>query len=173
MKKVFGIFLVLATLSQAAGEESSRWSAVITLQRIEERKEVEGYWVLGSVWNPYMGLALELRGDGNFRFWFRSDVRMKGEPQYPVSGKYSIEGGVLTLSTSTDIYDTRWLLISHGGRTGLFPLSFVDTIVSRKETPPERMLFRLDEQVAKKSWPIYNEPEKEPNKRPEPLSSPR
>ncbi len=146
-----GVLLVVAVFAQGRAEVPSPWLAPITLKRIAERKEIEGYWALSSAWIPYMGLALELRSDGSFRFWFRSDVRVKGEPKYPVIGKYSIEGGILTLATSADIYDPRWVLISHAGRTGIFPLSNFDTIISRQESPHERMLFQIDDQIARKS----------------------
>jgi hypothetical protein len=115
-----------------------------------------------------MGLALELR-DGRFRYWFRSDHKTQNEPQYPVIGKYSLEGGTLVLMTSVKIHDTRWLLVSHAGRTGLFPASSFETIVERKESPHQRMLFRINDELAEEFWPIYNEPPKAPDQTPNPV----
>jgi hypothetical protein len=72
------------------------------------------------------------------------------------------------LITGADVYDTGWLLITHTGRTGLFPASGFPGIVGRKESPSDRMLFRIADDVAKDFWPIYNEPVKEPNQSPKP-----
>lgn len=158
MKRSLWGLLVLALLSQGRGEGALPWSATVTLRRIEEHKEVEGHWTLSSEWTGYMGLALELRTDGSFRYWFKSDVRPPGEPKYPVTGKYSIVDGTLVLVASAEIYDTRWYLISHDGRIGLFPASSFETIVGRRESPRDRMLFQIGTEKAEKAWPIYNEP---------------
>ncbi len=140
----------------AQAEQPAAWAPSITLQHIEDHKEVDGCWTLSSEWTGYMGTALELH-DGRFRYWFMSDVRLRDSPKYPVTGKYTIEGGVLVLATE-EITESRWLLVSHNGRLGLFPASGFETITARKESPHLRMLFRVPDEVAKVSWPIYNEP---------------
>ncbi len=44
----------------------------------------------------FMTTVLELK-DGHFRYWFESDVKMLDEPNYPLTGEYSINGDTLTL----------------------------------------------------------------------------
>jgi len=44
----------------------------------------------------YSSTVLELK-DGRFRYWFSSDVKTGHEPQYPLSGEYSVSGDTITL----------------------------------------------------------------------------
>ncbi len=137
--------------------EMPDWQPKITLQRIDRKVQVEGYWTLGAEWKGSMGLALELK-NGQFRYWFYSDVPPpKDASTNPVAGKFILSDGILVLETNERVYNSRWILVSFNGRTGLFPLSGFETITTRKESPSERMLYRLSDTVEPEGWPIYNE----------------
>ena len=158
VRTTFSILLLLTLSLFASAEEASKWTTAITIQRIDDRKQIEGCWALSGEWTGFMGLALELR-DGQFRYWFMSDVGSPDrQPKYPFTGKFIVEHGFLVLDTKQDVYDTRWLLITHKGQTGLFPFSAFETITMRRESPHTRMLFRVTEAAAKAEWPRYNAP---------------
>ncbi len=152
----FLILLLLGLSSLSGAEDVKPWKPTIVIERINDRKEVDGCWALSAGWTGYMGLALELR-DGQFRYWFQSDVgSSNSEPKYPFTGTFSVEHGFLVLNTKERVYDTRWLLVTHDGRTGLFPFSAFETITMRRESPHDRMLFRVSDSEAKQKWPRYN-----------------
>jgi hypothetical protein len=44
----------------------------------------------------YMTTVLELK-DGHFRYWFETDVKRPKEPDYPLTGEYSISSDTITL----------------------------------------------------------------------------
>jgi hypothetical protein len=158
VRTTFSIFLFLALSLLARGDEPRHWKAAITIQRINDPKQIDGYWSLTPEWEGYMGLALELR-DGRFRYWFRSDTGPSGSgPKYPITGKFTVEHGFLVLETKQKVYDHRWLLITDKGRAGLFPFSAFETITMRRESPSTRMLFRISDAAAKAEWPRYNAP---------------
>jgi hypothetical protein len=52
----------------------------------------EGVYFLDGM---FQTTILELK-DGKFRYWFSSDAKVMGEPNYPVSGKYTTNGGAIT-----------------------------------------------------------------------------
>ena len=158
MRTTFLIFIFLTLSLFARAEDSLRWNAAITIQRVNDPKQIEGYWSLTPEWEGYMGLALELR-DGRYRYWFASDTGPSGpRPKYPFTGKFTVEHGFLVLETKQKVYDDRWLLITHKGRTGLFPFSAFETITMRRESPSTRMLLRVADAAAKTKWPRYNAP---------------
>src|SRR5437867_1889229 len=46
----------------------------------------------------FMWETLELKG-GRFRYWFSSDVIIRGGPKYPIEGSYDFRGDELVLSS--------------------------------------------------------------------------
>ena len=54
----------------------------------------------------YMTTVLELT-DGHFRYWFESDVKLKDEPKYPLSGEYSTVGDTITLKHD-QVFQKQW-----------------------------------------------------------------
>jgi hypothetical protein len=143
MKNLLLILLLwnYGILGTSAADQKT-WEASVTLKSIEYDSEILGTWSLRG-WEGYMGIVLSLEKDNMFSYWFYSDVVTGDEPKYPIKGKYKIEYGCLVLETEARVYDTRWVLLNYGGKTGLFPYSGFETIIMRKETPDTRMLFRL------------------------------
>lgn len=67
---------------------------------------------------------IELRGD-RFRYWFSSDVKAKGDPEYPLSGKFIFDRGGVTLRNSK-IFESRWRYRSFEGKPALWSGSALD-----------------------------------------------
>ncbi len=68
--------------------------------------------------NRYSSLILELKG-GTFRYWFTSDVKMRDEPAYPLTGRYTTNGGTVTLPHK-EIYQTNWTFKTYDGKPTLW-----------------------------------------------------
>lgn len=158
--------LSLCAAGRCADEE---YKPSITLHRIEKDAAIEGKWSFTDKWRGYMGLSFEFR-NGEFKYWFYSDVKSDNEPEYPITGTYKIEHGVLRLGAKEHVYATAWILITYDGKKGLFPLCGLETIVTRREAPDMRMLYRVSERVTDRHWPILNAPTEIPD--PKELSLP-
>ena len=108
----------------------------------EQRRQIH-YW---------QTTILELK-DGRFRYWFRSDAKMPGEPAYPQIGKYEAKDGVVTIKVKSgswpallpeappiDVYRTlEWKFMTYQGRVILWPLSLLGPPQEGK--PPHNVLF--------------------------------
>lgn len=61
----------------------------------------------------YMTTVLELK-DGHFRYWFESDVKLPKEPQYPLTGKYSVSGDTISLKND-QVSQKQWTFRTFDG----------------------------------------------------------
>ena len=88
MKTIFALtLLVMAMVAYAAEVDSTT-----PIGRV-----VEGVYFQN---NMFQKTLLELN-DGKYRFWFSSDMRMRGElTRYPLIGDYATNGGWITLITT-------------------------------------------------------------------------
>src|ERR1043166_7979170 len=66
----------------------------------------------------YWTTIIELR-DGQFRYWFDSDAKVGPQPNYPLSGKYSVKDGTVTL-THKEVRRNEWTFIIYDGKTTLW-----------------------------------------------------
>jgi hypothetical protein len=57
---------------------------------------VDGVYTMCKEVRGFSGENLELK-DGKFRYWFYSDAKTGDEPEYPLSGSYTVDGSTLTL----------------------------------------------------------------------------
>ena len=90
--------------------------APITTAKIDVPKSFEQAWVMSAGWAGYMGVAIALTPD-RYYYWFYSDVKLENEPEYPITGSYSLIDGKLRLNGSNDYYyATNWIVVSNGGR---------------------------------------------------------
>lgn len=140
--------------------EQPRWKDHITVSWFLTKADVEGSWALTG-WHGYMGTALQLH-DGEYRYWFYSDVSGGKERQYPVQGRYYIRFNRLVLDPDPWPELNKRTLV-HGifsGLEGLWFDSSLKTIVNRAESPKTRMLQRVSRDVDP-IHPIYNFPVRE------------
>jgi hypothetical protein len=83
-------------------------------------KQYDKAWVMSSGWNGFMGVAIALKGDKYF-YWFYSDVMLPHEPEYPIIGTYKIDGETLILDDSQNrLYATRWKFTQNAQKTCLW-----------------------------------------------------
>ena len=85
--------------------------------------KVVGGWVLSKDWAGYMGVALNLKPDNNFEYWFYSDVIID-QPKFPIAGTYTVTGKEVVLKPSgfKNLYSKKWYIHSHNGQAILMPL---------------------------------------------------
>lgn len=89
--------------------------------------------------NMYSTTVLELK-DGQFRYWFRSDMRSWREPIYPVTGKYATNGGMVILPRD-GIYQTNWTSMSYQGQTTLWRTAALKYWEEAKKADPWGVLY--------------------------------
>lgn len=79
-------------------------------------------WVMSSVWDGYMGVAIAISGDRYF-YWMYSDIPV--EANYPYTGSFRIEDGVMILGSPSEyttgvsvveperfgLYSNRWRIL--------------------------------------------------------------
>ncbi len=68
----------------------------------------EGVYATPSEISGYSGTTLELK-DGNFRYWFYTDVRGPDEPEYPITGKYKFQDGKVILNND-EVNQSVWFV---------------------------------------------------------------
>ena len=66
----------------------------------------------------YMTTVLELK-DGHFRYWFESDHKPLKEPQYPLTGEYSVSGNAITLKHG-EVSQPQWSFRTVDGQLSLW-----------------------------------------------------
>lgn len=66
----------------------------------------------------YSTTVLELK-DGQFRYWFKSDVVLKSPLEYPLKGKYVVKQGAVTL-LNEDVLEKEWTFMSFDGKITLW-----------------------------------------------------
>ncbi len=81
----------------------------------------------------FMSETLELK-DGRFRYWFSSDVIIRGGQKYPIEGNYAFKGDELALS-SGKVLKVRQI---NGRRVLLWPLVVEDCSRSRASIQSRR-----------------------------------
>ncbi len=124
---------------------------------IEHADEVIGKWSFSSHWMGHMGIALEIRADGSFSYWFDSDVKSSNDPDYPIEGTWQLVKGTLRLSSiqESHLYATDWILVRYADSTGLLSPDNLKVLIWHEATPDTRMLFRNDSPF---TWPMLNMP---------------
>lgn len=82
--------------------------------------------------------------DGNFRYWFESDVPLKGGPEsYPVEGRYVFENGVLSLP-SKFIFQQDWHTFLYKGKPTLWRPAAIEYWQKSKKVDGYGVLFLTD-----------------------------
>lgn len=66
----------------------------------------------------HMTTVLELK-DGHFRYWFESDLKQPKEPQYPLTGEYSVAGSAITLKHD-EVSQPQWTFRTVDGQITLW-----------------------------------------------------
>ncbi|MGC4015782.1 MAG: hypothetical protein QM755_14845 [Luteolibacter sp.] len=85
--------------------------------KIETAKPVEGVF---RTYTGYETTVLELKA-GRYRYWFESDEKDAGEPQYPLTGTYSIKGDTIELSDQEKkLHQRTWTFLSVNGVVSLW-----------------------------------------------------
>lgn len=85
--------------------------------------------------NSFSTLILELR-DGQYRYWFSSDVGIGDEPAYPLMGRYSAKGSVLQLEQKHPIVQGEWTFMKLNGEPTLWrPAAIKDWSATRTLDP--------------------------------------
>ena len=91
-------------------------------------KPQEGVFALPP--NGYSMTVLELK-DRHFRYWFRSDVKSGKEPQYPLTGEYSVGGDSITLQHD-QIFEKQWTFKGMRGHITLWRPEALDYYNQKK-----------------------------------------
>ncbi|MCW1925819.1 hypothetical protein OKA05_24890 [Luteolibacter arcticus] len=90
----------------------------------------DGAWVMSANWAGAMGVALALEGNRYF-YWRYSDV-LREEPNYPLTGKFRVEGDQLILYAPSElatgkpvdpkeIHSDQWQIVHRDFSTILHP----------------------------------------------------
>ena len=90
----FGCFLLLGLSAFAAADE-------VPAEPAAPAREGVFFTYTG-----YMTTVLELK-DHHFRYWFESDMKSGREPDYPLTGEYSVSGDTLTLKHEK-VFQKQW-----------------------------------------------------------------
>jgi hypothetical protein len=80
-------------------------------------KHFDSAWVMSSRWSGFMGVAIAVSGD-RYYYWFYSDVGWDGEPPYPYTGTFKIDGEVMELGFPSSLATGRVVLID--GKSELY-----------------------------------------------------
>ncbi len=98
---------------------------------------------------------LELK-DGQFRYWFSSDVMIPGGPEYPIEGSYNSREGELVLSSQKifkirQINERRVLFWPHAvegcDQRQIIPGHMLLSVKSIYSEPPTSQSFFTKEQI--------------------------
>ncbi len=90
---------------------------LISVACFSAQSSVQGIY---GVHTGYVGEAIELK-DGQFRYWYSTDMLYPGMPQYPFTGTYSIEKDILTLH-HPDLEKKAWRCKIINGNRFLMPV---------------------------------------------------
>lgn len=147
------LFVTCLVLTTEAKPETG---FTLTFSPIEDEDLLIGKWVFSEVWASHMGLALDLKSDHTFSYWFTSDVFL--DEKYPIEGKWELVKGVLRLSATRGcLYSEDWVLTSFNGKKGLLSPENIKVLIWHEAKPDSRFIRKLDCDPDK--WPIYNYPE--------------
>jgi hypothetical protein len=122
-------------------------SAEESVKIVAQRPQLErGAWVLSGAWQGYMGVAIQFKRDGTFRYWDSSDVVIEGnEPQYPLKGTWRWNGSVLELRSKQDLHATRWYVCLYQGRLCLLPHYARQWQLQDGKPHEDRLLFHISQ----------------------------
>jgi hypothetical protein len=110
----------------------------------ERPKLTDGAWVLSGAWQGYMGVALQFRSDGTFRYWDSSDVGLEGpQPRQPFAGHWRWSGSVLELTSKQDLHANRWHVFAYHGQLALLPDYAREWQLKDHKLHEDRLLFHI------------------------------
>ena len=87
----------------------------VTVPKVSYPDHFDQAWVMSSGWHGHMGVAIAISGDRYF-YWMYSDIPV--EANYPYTGSFRIEDGVLILG-SPSVYTTG-VSVEEPERIGLY-----------------------------------------------------
>lgn len=148
------IFLFFIALGAPAEERNE---IDISLLPIKDEGEILGKWSFRQ--SPFMGVAIQF-DRGTYKYWFRSDVGLPDEPEYPLVGTWDLKNGVVTLKAQSrdPLYAEHWVMIRYRGEVGLFSPRDLRVIMWQETTPMDRLLQRLTAEPP--MWPPFKLPAK-------------
>jgi hypothetical protein len=97
------------------------WLAGVTLFAAEELPRLADAKPTNGVfftYTGYMTTVLELK-EGRFRYWFESDARASVEPDYPLSGVYSVTNNTIVLKHE-QVFQKQWTFRTVNGLVTLW-----------------------------------------------------
>ena len=120
----------------------------------------EGVYFLGGM---FQTIIVELK-DGQFRFWFSSDMKLSGDlTRYPHTGKYGTNGGEITFVTTNSyvrrglggetsytnhlVQTNRWTFMTHDGKTTLWRPEALKQWKEKRELDGYGILFSTDKKL--------------------------
>ena len=134
----FMVFLFIAFNSHAADDKPIP----------EPAKPQNGVFFLA---NGYQVTILELK-DGNFRYWFASDVVPAKKPNYPFTGKYSLQGDrVILKHDQISTHYQQWIFRTLKGVVTLWTPEAIDYYNRERDFNPYGIL-RITEKPAEQVW---------------------
>jgi len=91
-----------------------------------------------------MGVAIQFKRDGTFRYWDSSDVIIEGKrARYPFKGSWRWNGSVLELSSKQDLHATRWYICLYHGQLCLLPRYAHQWQLQDGKPHEDRLLFHI------------------------------
>ena len=155
--KIFALTLVLLFGNSYSFAEDKPHTFLIEIQEIQDKSQIIGKWAFSEDWMGEMGIAIEFTKD-EYRYWFYSDVKNGEEPKYPITGKWNLVGGVLSLNEPNEgtLYAKEWTLVKSNGVVGLMNPENIKILLCHKAQPTSRMLKKLPEHSGE--WPVMNYP---------------
>lgn len=112
---LLALFSLLCLHAPAAFADGER-------QNWEDAKPVDGVFF---TFTGYMTTVLELK-DGRFRYWFESDAKSDPEPDYPLTGTYSVANNVITLDHD-QVFQKQWTCRASDGLVTLWRPDAMET----------------------------------------------
>lgn len=149
------IACLLCFVSARGGEKAFEFN--VTFQEIKDPKEIIGKWSFSGAWMGCMGMAIEFK-EKEFRYWFRSDVKLPNEPKYPITGTWELVKGVVVLKApdGVHLYSDEWVMTKFGKSVGLTAPSNTKVLIWQQSTPETRMLTKV--QGEPPIWLMFNTP---------------
>lgn len=155
LMRTFLIASVLCFVSARGSEKAFEFN--VTFKEVKEPKEIIGKWSFSGAWMGYMGMAIEFE-EKEFRYWFRSDVKLPNPPKYPISGTWEVVKGVVVLKPTggVHLYSEEWVMTKFGKSVGLTAVGDTKVLIWQQSTPETRMLTKV---LGKPPvWPMFNTP---------------
>ena len=153
--RTFLIVCVLCFVSACGSEKAFEFN--VTFKEVKDPKEIIGKWSFSGAWMGCMGMAIEFK-EKEFRYWFRSDVKLPNEPKYPIIGTWEVVKGVVVLKPpdGVHLYSKEWVMTKFGESVGLTDPGNTNVLICQKSTPETRMLTKVKGEPP--IWPMFNTP---------------